>query len=120
MVLYEDIESILKMNGGLCKPFKVTRGIRQGCSMSGMLYALSIEPMLHNVRSFIDGLFLSDFNTRFVLSAYADDVIVIVKNQADVNRLGNIVETFGKISDAKVNWAKSEALAVGSWAASLP
>lgn len=30
---------------------KVTRGIRQGCSFSGMIYALSIEPMLHNIHS---------------------------------------------------------------------
>ena len=53
-LLYEDIESVLKINGGRCRPFKSRRGVRQGCSMSGMLYALSIEPMIHNVRSFID------------------------------------------------------------------
>lgn len=40
MVLYEDIERVLKINGHLCKPFKVTRGIRQGCPLSDMLYAL--------------------------------------------------------------------------------
>ena len=56
-VLYENIESVLKINGGLCKPFNVQRGIRQGCAMSGMLYSLSIEPRLQNVRLFIDGLF---------------------------------------------------------------
>ena len=56
-VLYENIESVLKINGGLCKPFNVQRGIRQGCSMLGMLYSLSIEPRLQNVRLFIDGLF---------------------------------------------------------------
>ena len=56
---------MLKINGGLCcKPFKAERGIRQGCSMSGMLYSLSIEPMLHNVRGFIDGLFLPDIRRR--------------------------------------------------------
>lgn len=37
MVLYEEIESVLKRNGLLCKPFKVTRGIRLGCPLSGML-----------------------------------------------------------------------------------
>ena len=119
-VMYEDIESVLKFNGGLCKPFKATRGIRQGCAMSGMLYSLSIEPMLLNFRSKINGLCFSDLNTRFILSAYADDVVVVVKNQDDVIKLGNIVETFGIISSAKVNWAKSEALAVGSWSAGLP
>lgn len=121
MVMYENIESVLKFNGSLCTPFKVSRGIRQGCSMSGMLYALSIEPMLQNVRSFIEGLFLPGFNDkRFILSAYADDIIVIVKNQKDVTSLDSIVKTFGKISAAKVNWDKSEAIAVGSWPAGLP
>ena len=48
-----------------------------------MLYALSIEPMLHNIRFFIDGLVLSDCDTCFNLSVYADDIIVIITNQDD-------------------------------------
>lgn len=56
-----------------------------------------------------------------ILSVYVDDIIVIVRNQEDGKMLGNIVEKFGKISAAKVNWAKSEAsAAVGSWSAGLP
>ena len=55
--IYKGMASV-KINGSLCKPFKTERGIRQGCSMSGMLYSLSIEAMLHNVHDFIDGLFL--------------------------------------------------------------
>ena len=47
--------------------------------MSGMLYSLSIEPMLHNVHGFIDGLFLPDISSNFISSAYADDVIIFVK-----------------------------------------
>ncbi|KAK3565124.1 hypothetical protein QTP86_033183, partial [Hemibagrus guttatus] len=33
-VMYQDVESVLKINGGLSAPFKVQRGIRQGCSLS--------------------------------------------------------------------------------------
>ncbi|KAK3567954.1 hypothetical protein QTP86_027414, partial [Hemibagrus guttatus] len=33
-VLYQDVESVLKINGGLSAPFKVQRGITQGCSLS--------------------------------------------------------------------------------------
>ncbi len=47
------------------------------------------------------------------LSAYADDVIVLVKNQRDIDVLNETVVSFGKLSSAKVNWRKSEALAVG-------
>ncbi len=40
-VLYNDIESVLRVNGGLCAPFKVCCGVRQGCSLSGILYTLA-------------------------------------------------------------------------------
>ena len=43
-VLYSEAESVLKFNGGLCAPFRVCRAVRQGCALSGMLYALSLEP----------------------------------------------------------------------------
>ncbi|KAK3532270.1 hypothetical protein QTP86_014287, partial [Hemibagrus guttatus] len=33
-VMYQDVESVLKINGGLSAPIKVERGIRQGCSLS--------------------------------------------------------------------------------------
>ncbi|KAI3358257.1 hypothetical protein L3Q82_003259 [Scortum barcoo] len=49
-VLYSDIESVLKINGSLCAPFRVHRGVRQGCALSGMLYALSLEPLLNKIR----------------------------------------------------------------------
>lgn len=119
MVLYEEIESVLKINGRLCKPFKVTRGIKLGCPLSGMLYALSIEPVLHDVRSSITGLVLSDVNMSFSLSAYADDIIVFVRNHQDVNKLGIIVGKFCRFLAAQVNWAKSEALVVGVWLTGL-
>ncbi|KAJ3601866.1 hypothetical protein NHX12_029628 [Muraenolepis orangiensis] len=34
-VLYNKIESVLKFNGGLCAPFRVCRGVRQGCAQPG-------------------------------------------------------------------------------------
>ncbi|KAI3352103.1 hypothetical protein L3Q82_020914 [Scortum barcoo] len=60
-VLYSDIESVLKINGSLCAPFRVHRGVRQGCALSGMLYALSLEPLLNKIRSSTQGLLLPGF-----------------------------------------------------------
>ena len=42
-VLYSEVESVLKVNGGLSAPFSIGRGIRQGCSVSGMLYSIPIR-----------------------------------------------------------------------------
>jgi len=57
-VLYGDIESVVKVNGGLSAPVKVKRGIRQGCSMSGMLYSIAIEPFLCKLRDSLEGVSL--------------------------------------------------------------
>ncbi|XP_023284603.1 receptor-type tyrosine-protein phosphatase F-like [Seriola lalandi dorsalis] len=86
-VLYNDIESVLKINGGLSAPFRVQRGVRQGCSLSGMLYALAIEPFLHKLRSRVSGFSFPGCEHCFKLSAYADDVIVFIKDQSDINVL---------------------------------
>ncbi|TWW71277.1 Transposon TX1 uncharacterized 149 kDa protein ORF 2 [Takifugu flavidus] len=119
-VLYRDIESVLKFNGGLCAPFRVHRGVRQGCALSGMLYALSLEPLLIKIRENVQGLVLSDFTGNLVLSAYADDVIVFTRDQQDINILNRITDKFSMVSAARVNWGKSEALAVGNWGGGLP
>uniref|UniRef100_A0A3Q2ZXK0 Reverse transcriptase domain-containing protein n=1 Tax=Kryptolebias marmoratus TaxID=37003 RepID=A0A3Q2ZXK0_KRYMA len=119
-VLYSGVESLLKINGSLCAPFRVCRGVRQGCALSGMLYALSLEPLLQKLRSSIRGLVLPGFSNNIVLSAYADDVVVFVKDQQDVAVLTEITERFSVLSAARVNWGKSEALAVGAWPAGFP
>uniref|UniRef100_A0A672IAI4 Reverse transcriptase domain-containing protein n=1 Tax=Salarias fasciatus TaxID=181472 RepID=A0A672IAI4_SALFA len=119
-VLYRDIESVLKINGSLCAPFRVCRGVRQGCALSGMLYVLSLENLLSKLRSSLQGLLLPGFSESMILSAYADDLIVFIRNQGDVDILVNIIKDFNVASAARVNWGKSEALAVGRWHGGLP
>lgn len=109
--MYTDIESALKLNGGLNAPFKAERGIRQGCLLSGMLYSLALEPFLHKLRKDLTGFTIPGYhNSHFILSAYADDVMVFIRKQSDIDLL--IANTNGQISSAKVNWGKSEALLV--------
>ena len=113
-VLYRDIASILKVNGGLAAPFNVQRGVRQGCSLSGMLYSLAIEPLLHKLRNELLGVYFPGCASAVKLSAYADDVVIVLNKQADINTLVANVSVFNHISSAKVNWAKSEAVVVGA------
>ena len=88
-VLYSDVESVLKFNSGLCAPFRVCRGVRQGCALSGMLYTLSLEPLLNSLLRNVQGLLLPGFNSGIVLSAYADEIVVFIKNQREVDILTN-------------------------------
>jgi len=102
-VFYCDIESILKVNSGLCSPFKIKRGIRQGCALSGMLYSITLEPILNKIRVELDGFKCENFFPPIKLSAYADDIMVLISGQNDINKLVDIVNSYGKYSSTKVN-----------------
>ncbi|KAK3542561.1 hypothetical protein QTP86_030058, partial [Hemibagrus guttatus] len=54
------------------------------------------------------------------LPAYADDLVVMVASQEDVNVLAAILNDFRILSSAKVNWTKSEAILVGEWGGGQP
>ncbi len=54
--IYKFYTMTLRVNGGLCAPFKVCRGVRQGCSLSGILYTLAIEPLLNKLRRVLEGI----------------------------------------------------------------
>ena len=59
----------------------------------------------------LSGINLPGCQQVFKLSAYADDVVVIVKKQDDIDVLVETADVFGTVSSAKVNWGKSETLA---------
>lgn len=119
-VLYGDVESVLKINGGLCTPFKVCRGIRQGCSLSGMLYSLAIEPLLQQLREKVCGLNLPVCRNNIILSTYADDVVVLIDGQNDKHNGMEVSEDFKALSSAKNNWNKSEVILIGNWSKRKP
>ncbi|CAM2102577.1 unnamed protein product [Caretta caretta] len=54
----------------LTEPVSFRRGVRQGCRLSGQLYALVIEPFLFLLRRKLTGLVLQEPELRLVLSAY--------------------------------------------------
>ena len=124
-VLYRDTSSLLKVNSVLCAPFPARRGIRQGCPLSGMLYALAIEPLLHALRRRLSGVALPpavgpSLAPPLRLSAYADDVTVFLNTQEDVEALTACQRAYERASSARINWAKSDTLLLGEWLATTP
>ncbi len=54
------------------------------------------------------------------MSAYADDVIVMISRQGDIRTLLKLLSAFRGVSSASVNWRKSEALLLGKWIEGKP
>ncbi|CAM4598561.1 unnamed protein product [Lepidochelys olivacea] len=114
-VLYASAECLVRLNWTLTEPVSFGRGVRQGCPLSGQLYALAIEPFLCLLRRRLTGLVLREPELRLVLSAYADDVLLVVQDPGDLARVEACQAIFSAASSARVNWVKSSGLAVGGW-----
>jgi len=51
---------------------------------------------------------------------HADDLVVMISKQSDVQVLFEILGDFKALSSANVNWNNSEALLIGSWGSGKP
>lgn len=70
----------------LTRPFKRSRGIKQGCPLSPFIFNLIIQAVLESVADEVPHLRLNqtDRITLPLILAFADDLIIIVDNVADL------------------------------------
>ncbi|CAM5095310.1 unnamed protein product [Eretmochelys imbricata] len=121
-VLYASAECLVRLNWTLTEPVSFGRGVQQGCPLLGQLYALAIEPFLCLLCRRLTRLVLREPELRLVLSAYADDVLLMVQDPGYLAQVEAYQAIFSAASSARVNWVKSSGLAVGDWrrVSSLP
>lgn len=101
------------MNGVASKSFEIGNGTRQGCSLSKLLFILSLEPLLQHIwnNPDISGLQTSTYHHK--VAAYADDFLFYLSNPlVSLPVLLFEIRTYGELSDFTVNLQKSEALSV--------
>lgn len=119
-LLYSEICSSVLVNGYTSTPFRPTRGVRQGCPLSPLLYVISIEVLAANLRAHPDivGLRLPRLlNPLPALSLYADDTSVIVTSDASIRAVFSTYAVFERGTGSKLNLLKCEGLWLGAWRA---
>ena len=108
-VLYTDIESSVIVNNHISEPFPLSRSVRQGCSLSPLLYVLCLEPFILKVQNNINikGLKVPGSPLEIKISVYADDNTAILIDDVSISHFFKNVKLFESISDSKVNYTKS-------------
>lgn len=116
LLFYTRISSSVLVNGERSAPFSVSRGVRQGCPLSPLLYVIMAETIASAIRnnSVIDG-FSFPGNRRVKLCQYADDTSVFVMSDAALLEVFSLFHRYELASGARLNVTKSHGLLVGSW-----
>ena len=117
-LFYCDVQSCVYVNGHLSSFFSLSRGVRQGCPLSPLLYVLVAEVLACNIRANprIVGLSLpGSVSPLPVISQYADDTSFIVTSDDSIKATFDTYSLFEKGSGAKLNQSKSKGLWLGSW-----
>jgi len=106
--LYE-AQRVLIENGNLViGNYNIKRGVKQGDSLSCILFILVIEMLLKEIN--LTNIQKFEHNGYIWPTAlgYADDVTVICTNEADVQKIFDIYERFSKATGLELNADKTE------------
>ena len=115
-ILYTNITSCTMNNGYASNWFELHRGVRQGCPLSGLLFVLAVEILSIAIRASRDIKGIQIANREIKLSQYADDTTVFCRDIFSLEKLLDLLSTFGDCSGLKLNVAKSEVMWLGKTA----
>ena len=116
--LYHGAVMRVLVNDFLSDKIDLCRGVRQGDSLSPMLYILCVEVLACKVRDNhnIVGFLLPGASGRqFKVGQYADDTTSFVKDSRSLHALFQDISLYERGTGAKLNRSKTEAMWVGAW-----
>ena len=113
-VLYSEVNSCVTNNGHISEFFSLTRGIRQGCPISAMLFLVVVELLSVYIKNCPDIKGLTIDKETFVITQLADDTTLFLNDEASIYNLLCVMDRFYESSGLRLNKQKCEVFALGS------
>ena len=113
-MLYKDINSSILLSFGTTQRFNISRGIRQGCPISPFLFILAAEMLAILVDENSNFDKLNVFGKQIGIGQLADDTVIFLKDQYQVDKAIQLIDLFSKASVLYLNLNKCELFAIHS------
>ena len=113
--IYFDTQSSTQINGHISVRFPITRGVRQGCPLSAILYSLLAETLGEEIRNSkkLHGIVLPG-NKEIKITQYADDTTIYLSEKTQLKHFFEILKRFEKATGSKVNEDKTKGIRLGN------
>ena len=113
--MYQDSTAVLSINGFFTERFAIEMGVKQGCSMSPILYTLFIEPLAIAIENeiTINGLIAPNRRVLKILQ-HSDDMTLFTPNTRSLRIALNLINNYKDLSGAKINYDKSFIIQINS------
>ena len=113
-IFLTDYEVHIMHAGKLLDPFSIGKGTKQGDILSPSLFIIGLEVLLIKLRNCPLISRYRVFNTPVNLSAYADDLnLVIAYDERSLRRILKILDDFKKLSGLNINTEKTQCMIFG-------
>ena len=92
MNLYKETKSAVKVNNQYSEFFYITRGVRQGCVLSPLLFSIFIDGLVKEIKKLNEGINIDHMNLSLLL--YADDIVLISDNAEKLQLMLNTIHEY--------------------------
>ena len=113
--VYSNISSCVLNNCRASHFFALTRGVRQGCPLSGLLFVVGVDLLARAIKTHdrINGIIIGNHEVKTTM--YAHDTTVFLRDTESISHLLKLLDQFKTVSGLEVNASKTEAMWFGQW-----
>ena len=108
--LYDKVKSCVRGNDNLTDIFPCKRGVRQGCPLSPVLFALYLNDLNRHIKACSQGVLVDDIPIHSLL--YADDLVLLGKDRKDLQSQLDELDKFSKSLKMEVNMNKTKIMLI--------
>jgi hypothetical protein len=110
-LLYKDQQVDISINGDMVKGYKIKNGVKQGDSLSCILFIMCIDPLIRNIENNRDitRIELQGISLPKIV-AYADDITCLINDKRSLKNIFFEYERLSRASNLILNADKTEIL----------
>jgi hypothetical protein len=110
--VYSKVQSAVLTGVGQTNWFDINTGVRQGCVLSPVLFAIFINGLAKEIRNMNKGVKIA--NTDVSLLLYADDIVLMSESREALQDMMNTLSEYSKKWRFELNQKKSEVVIFGT------